>query len=420
MKSRIIIPLSLCIIAALGASCQKNDDAAVKTADETVSGSGDARVNINIGSITKSTVSGTADDRLQRVEVFIFDADANSNSYGMLESYTKVNVSNSENTASAQLNATAGAKNIYVVANAGSSLASAVNSESSLKAAVSEFSANAPGGFIMIGSSANTLASGNNNISVSCRRIVSKISLQTIQGAFESSALQAATFTVDRIFLMNVPKQAKYVNGDVSDAFGSGPTALSAGSDGYPSYFVAASEDNVSLPYYKYAAPSESASEANGFYNFTFNSTGGMTLSSDSAVKAMTWTAPSSSDGTLYPGNANNHAYAPGLAFYTYPNPSAHSSSETVADKTTKLVLETSLTISGDTRKYYYSISIPYTQPNYHYTINNITIKRLGSEDPSLPVTKAACSFTITVKDWESGTIVGQYNNQTSSGGFEF
>ena len=37
-----------------------------------------------------------------------------------------------------------------------------------------------------------------------------------------------------------------------------------------------------------------------------------------------------------------------------------------------------------------------------------------------MPVTKAACSFTITVKDWESGTIVGQYNNQTSSGGFEF
>ena len=76
-------------------------------------------------------------------------------------------------------------------------------------------------------------------------------------------------------------------------------------------------------------------------------------------------------------------------------------------------------TTGGNTITYYYPLSIPYIQPNYAYTIGDVKIKRLGSLDPFTPVSTAECTFTVKVRDWDAGDIIGEFNNETSGDDFE-
>lgn len=420
MTTKFFIVLAVGVCTALSVACKKNESIGNIEKPDAENGA-PATLTLSIGSsaLTKASTGSTDDDCLKTVEVFVFDAAAGSKSNGILEVYKKASL-DAVNSATMSLDATAGPKHIYVLANAESTLAESINNEAALQAAVSNLKANKAGGFIMSGGCEKTLVSGDNDISVVCRRIVSKVSLQSVSGAFESPALQQGTFKIDKIYLMNVPKQAKYINGNASDVFGvSGSTALNTGDANYPSLFNAALNGSSKLPYYLYAAPAADSTSANGFYNYrsNFSYEGGIVPTSNAGVKKLTWVEPAGGN-TLYP--SGSHIYNADIDFYCYPNSTEQSASETTPDNTTKLVLQTTLTLNNTKRTYYYSIGIPYTQPNYHYSVSNVTIKRLGSEDPSIPVSKATCSFTITVKDWETGKIVGQYNNETSDGNFEF
>lgn len=425
MKTKFLLALAAGAFAAMSVSCKKGDT----SPEEAISTNGKnlASMTIRIGSkvATKETIEADADDRIRTVDVFVFDKNSESQSLNMLEIYKKVVLDYAGNNTSVDLNATAGLKNVYVLVNAESSVAASVTNENDLLSAISEFSSNYAGNLIMAGATSAELETGSmNDIDIVCRRIVSKISLQTIQGSFDSPALAAGEFSVNKIYLMNVPKQAKYINGNVSDVFGiQGISALGAGDSGMPTGFTPAADGANTLPYYSFAIPAASKDAANGFYNFystaTFTYSGGVPISNNASVSTNTCMVPQ--NGILYPASSNStHILNAGISFFTYPNCSVESDDETVADNTTKLVLQTTMTIGSTTRTYYYSIGLPYTQPNYHYTINNITIKRLGSEDPSLPVTKAECSFNVEIKDWETGVILGSYNNETSDGNFEF
>ena len=380
------------------------------------------------------------EDMLSSVEVFVFDARSGSVGLGLLEAYKKAEASEmiGTNQAKLEFNTSTGAKHIYVVANAGRNAAEAtspqlgasIGTEAALKAAISEFSDNAQQHFLMVGAASKELAAGNagvNNVNIEAKRLVSRIKIESVTGAFTSPALQQSDFKVTRVYLMNVPRQAKYVNGDANDVFGvAGATALSTTDSGYPARFVA----SASLPYYAFATPAASASAPNGMYAWMakegWSAAALNTLLNGlpETVKKLTYaetTAPNhlfvnpDSHAQMCP----QHKWEAGLYFYAYPNSSVPAIAMDATDHTTKVVIETELTTGGNTITYYYPLSIPYIQPNYAYTIGDVKIKRLGSLDPFTPVSTAECTFTVKVRDWDAGDIIGEFNNETSGDDFE-
>lgn len=65
----------------------------------------------------------------------------------------------------------------------------------------------------------------------------------------------------------------------------------------------------------------------------------------------------------------------------------------------TRLVVETQL--GG--RTFYYPLTFGGgLQPNHQYTIENLTIKKLGSASPDSPVTTISATFDVTVSDWKT------------------
>lgn len=86
--------------------------------------------------------------------------------------------------------------------------------------------------------------------------------------------------------------------------------------------------------------------------------------------------------------------------FYCYPNPTSEdSSSATWSARKTRLVVET--VIGGKT--WYYPLTIPSIQANYSYVISGLTITRLGSEDPDIPISTGSATFTVQVVPWIDG-----------------
>ena len=72
--------------------------------------------------------------------------------------------------------------------------------------------------------------------------------------------------------------------------------------------------------------------------------------------------------------------------FYCYPN---------LTDTKTRLVVEAM--VGGYT--YYYPVTLDAVDANTSYDYN-LTITRLGSDSPDVPVEEGTVTFTVTVKDW--------------------
>lgn len=83
---------------------------------------------------------------------------------------------------------------------------------------------------------------------------------------------------------------------------------------------------------------------------------------------------------------ADGESYGTEHFFYCYPNETATK---------TRLVIEAE--IGGYT--YYYPLTLDEVAANTAYTYN-LTITRLGSDSPNVPVADGAVNFTVTVKDW--------------------
>ncbi len=442
------------LIAALClAGCKKD---AGRTVGEESSFSGNERamaqvtLRIKGAPVTKANpdrplISGN-EDKLGTVEVFVFDRRENAATFGLLESYKKADAADiSDGSATVSFNTSIGKKHIYVVANASENaatspvtprLADSIFDEDDLLGALSNYTDNASAQFIMVGSVENAshstepeLAEGSadaNNLSCQLRRIVSRIKLDEIVADFTSPALRKATFKVTRVYLMNIARQAKYFNGRWEDVFGvdaaTGQNAASAisAAASFPKIGQTPFKPAASVgKYYVYAMPAANGSAANGYHNWmdpaSFNAASGVTLSlpETDAFSCVKFTT----GNTLFPSAGNGNHMEPDHCFYAYPNPAVPAGSQSETDLTTKVVIETEIEIDGTTQRMYYPISIPYLQPNYAYEIGKVTIKRLGSTDPFHPVTTADCSFVITVKDWDTGDIQGQYNNESAAEG---
>ncbi len=428
------------------ASCNKDAGIKADVLPETETDIASLTLKIKSNLATKATPDTQATEeeiKINTIDLFIFDMKEGSISEGMLEAYKQVSFSDGDEI-KVTMNSTTGKKRIYAVANAGSNaydggtfnLSKTVETEEDLLSSISKFSENALSDFIMVGSASTTvdgeasepvLEAGNaasNNITIEVKRLVSRIKIGSIKGDFTAPGLREKDFEVKRIYLMNVAKQAGYVNGSWKDVFGD--EARGTITDA-PEGFISAAEVGK---YYAYATPAANSTQANGFWNWmdhtTFHEGDPVVLSDDSAVKDLTLKEYSGDQGLIYSSDEARTVLSANTMtlneyFYAYPNSSVPAEEMEDVDMTTKLVIETQITIDSEPVTYYYPLSIPYLQPNYAYTIGTVTIHRLGSKDPFHPVSTANCTFTITVRDWDTGEIVGKYNNgvEGSDGDFE-
>ena len=302
---------------------------------------------------------------------------------------------------SARIEVVPGLKRIFVVANAPESLTEGVTDEAGLLSRTSSFSDNAYGSFLMVGAHRGDIeltsgAGSSNAVSVELRRLAARVKVERIEGAFTSPALAAEGLRIRRVFLSNVPASARAFNGGCADVFGT-PYARPV-------------PDGELSGYYDYALPG-----AGDLLNRGVPATGKEVVVD--APADLTAKVFADGEGVLYGAGAlPDNAWVPegGLFLYTYPNGNEPAGEPGVHDLTTKLVVEAET--GGETC--WYPIVLPYTQPNWAYTVNRISLTRRGSDDPDLPVWSAQCSFTVTVTDWATGEIVGSYNRPDGLGGF--
>lgn len=365
---------------------------------------------------SNDTAALSGEKAINSLEIFIFRASTGGDD-GLLDAYKKATaaeIAAATGTDGIAMDATTGPKHIFAVANAPERLAASVTSEADLLAAISEFDENTRTSFLMVGSPGveNVLQSGNapaNRIGISLRRLVARVKVEQISGDFASPALRQKDFRVRRIFLAYAPKQAKLVNGSYEDVFGTAESFSAGG---------------VTLPrYYRFALPSEQAEDTNGYHTpAVVGGNGQVAVTAATHAAELTAREYTPAEGMLFcsPGGSTpalpGNKMTPQLYLYMYPNGADQATVEGTADFTTKLIIETEM--QGTI--YYYPISLGYTQPNHAYTVNDVRITRLGSTDPNLPVTTASCSFTIQVSDWETGDIIGSFNNEKNENNFVF
>lgn len=93
------------------------------------------------------------------------------------------------------------------------------------------------------------------------------------------------------------------------------------------------------------------------------------------------------SDGAVQPGAT----YSADHYFYCYPNATATD---------TRLVVEAK--VGGNT--YYYPVTLDMLEQNHSYSCT-LTVTRLGSDDPDVPVEDGAMNFTVEVDEWVETSV---------------
>lgn len=263
---------------------------------------------------------------------------------------------------------------IWVIANAPASLKASILDEASLKSAVSAFTQNTANNLVMVGYKENvnlpaiqpTTREGKEYKLVDgivLERMVNKVTVGKIVKAFRAPALQAATVSVEGMYIVNATKEARY-------------TAKIEGRDAVPTA-AAASYFNTDVPF-----------EENELISFT---------------------APTAGVEVTAEGADLNKA------FYFYPNPAVEANAVSENDFVTKLVLKVRI----GQKFYWYPIGIVQNAAdarNLVYQIDTITLRGLGN-DPDQPhkpndyIDEANVEVQLTVKDWVSADLGGSFND---------
>ena len=359
------------------------------------------------------TASLPGETKLNSVEVLIYRVPVDPTLPYRLEARRKAN--GAEISAGLlRMETSPGVKHVYAVANAPAGSLDGATTEADLKAVFTRFVDNAPEGFVMAGSPGREteLVAGakGNEVSIELRRVAARVKVEKVRAEFTSRAVRESDLRILRVYLTYIPKRVKLVNGDCIDVFG---TAHEATLDG-----------KQYAGYYDYAVPvpgdDRMGRSDDGFVNPGVLVDGKVGI--EPSVEGMTCYACDEGEGYLYARdrskvNADN-SWSPRepLYMYTYPNPSERTFEEGVYDYTTKLVIEASL----DGEVFWYPIPLPYTQPNWAYTVNSVTLTTRGSGDPNLPVTSKQVILDLTVRDWTTGEIIGSYNHPDGGSGFVF
>jgi hypothetical protein len=344
-------------ILVAATSCNKDSAYSLPRGDSPVSETVNVVFKANVPApSTKAVVQTTEEMTVSRLEIYAFKADKS------LENVYISTETDTDGQLEASLNLTYGAKTFYAVANGPADLNSGISGEDDLLAAISLFSQNSPSSFVMCGKSSAVVAKeGNDPVAIGLIRAVSRFEIKNITKQFSSSYLQDASFTIEKGFIANAPKQA--------------------------AYFASAEH-----------APESPFTGEWGLFNVNGDDTSNPLLSF----------APTS-------GAVSSTLSLEGNYLYAYPNIAPEAADPDETDYVTKIVLQARL----DSQVMYYSIGIPSTSRNCSYTVSNLTIKRKGTDNPGEYLTSAALSYTLEVEDWNEGTFTGSYNDHTA-GNFEF
>ena len=82
--------------------------------------------------------------------------------------------------------------------------------------------------------------------------------------------------------------------------------------------------------------------------------------------------------------------YSTPHSFYCYPN---------LTDTKTRLVIQAKI----GSATYYYPITLDSVVSNKMYSYN-VTLKRLGSDSPDVPLTDGSYTFNLSILDWDRTT----------------
>ncbi|MCQ2143058.1 MAG: hypothetical protein MJY56_03210 [Bacteroidales bacterium] len=209
-----------------------------------------------------------------------------------------------------------------------------------LEAKVSDLADNGSGALVMYGMETKQVTT-DASVNITVTRLVAKIRIQKITNAIAQTEYASETMSIDGIFVLNAAGNALYTRGSYA------PT--------------------------KWYNFKEMKGECSGLLSDTLT---GKTLAKDASLSE-TYT------------------------YYCYANPTTNDSSEdNDAARFTRLVVKA--TIAGKTA--YYPMSIQNIEANHVYTVTELKITRLGSDDPDSPITTGEATFTVTVASWEDGT----------------
>lgn len=316
------------------------------------------RVNIAASGSSRATVADeTNEAKVNKIEVLVF-RDGALDGYGVKSDFS-VNPD-----LVVDVDCSKGTRNIWAVINSDVTL-NGITTENDLKALISQLKNNVGSSsldnFVMLGSIANQSITGSSSINMYVDRIVARVWVKRITKNFSSAALQAATFSVGRIYLTNVVNR-----------FNLGGTFVPDATSAY-------------------------------WYNrMGYDDTAAQVAEKDALILR---TGP----GTI----ASATDIAVSGAMYPYPNPTA----STLVDgkyvgpeagdwsiRPTRLVVEATV----DGTLYYYPITLPVLEKNHSYEIPNLIITRPGSDNPDIPVDGVSAGFTIVVNDWEQVLFAGE------------
>ena len=340
-----IIVLAAVAALALFTSCEQKMDIPSQAGAEkvildinVVSGGQATKVTGNVN--TSDTNNDTeGETKISTLQVFVFAGDVR-------DGYIAKNV-----TTSAQVECTAGTRDIYCLINAPTSLNTVV-SKSALLATVSTLVNNSEN-FEMIGFKTNQTVGENSSISIPVNRLAAKIVVKNIENALRAQG----TITIKRVYITNVAGQINY------------------------------GLDNI--------AP------ANG----TWYNKGGYRSASGQHIGTFT------QDINLNASVIAGAKYTTNHFFYAYPNNNAPAGYSTNwAPKRTMLVVQ----IQYGGKLYDYPVDLGVDlESNKMYVINNLKLVNLGNEDDGNeggtdeenPITGVTAQVSVDIKDWTVVTL---------------
>ena len=360
------------LAAFAAASCNKNASPVDVPGVEQNEPTGNIKIVLNTSDepSTKALSSAAAEDKINTVQVFIFNKATGKCEKSQYEQIT----GNVTGTHTINLTSLTGLKEVWAIVN--SPRVTNVPDLNALKQKVSDLSDNTITGLTMTGFNDNVdvketnanVASQQNvvtNAPIDVYRLGARISLQNVTVDFTNTDLQGTTFAVTGLYMKNVVGKIRLDGASTGAGIDLGQVA---------SWYNMCNQTNV--------------------------------LNAPAAIQALTKDMPLSVNC-----NSAGTATTMGYSWYVYPNATTLDQ-DTYADgisvpRRTRLVIKAHLSgtsVGGAVdRDTYYVFSIPEIKRNYAYNITNLKITAEGKPDDNTaePTNSGKMEVTITVKGWE-------------------
>lgn len=190
MKETLLFAASAIVLLA---SCTKESPRQAASHEEAVPT--ELTIDISSEKTRSTTVTPENEVKSNKLQVLVFRGNE-LDAYGTADNATELTLS-----------CTAGDREVYALVNVPD--LKDVATKTDLLAKVSQFSGNTLTNFEMIGSRSVTLPQ-TNTVSIDVKRLAARVTISKINRNFTSPALAAQTFTIDKVYLLNVAKDINY------------------------------------------------------------------------------------------------------------------------------------------------------------------------------------------------------------------